>query len=150
MNAQRIDAEISLVKYYPNDKAALPWYQDSELCRQVDNRDEVYDLPRLRRMYRYLNRNGRLFYIKYKNRLCGDVCLKNDGEICIVIAKTYQNQHIGRRVIGEIIALAKQEGMKMVYAEIYAFNHQSRKMFESAGFRETAEERYTLSLESIG
>lgn len=150
MIARRIDEEISLVKYYPNDKAALPWYQDSELCRQVDNREEVYDLPRLKRMYRYLNQNGRLFYIKYKNRLCGDVCLKNDGEICIVIAKKYQNRHIGRRVIGDIVALAKEEGMKTVCAEIFAFNRQSQRMFESVGFQKTAEERYTLSLESIG
>ena len=106
-----IDTEITLVKYYPNYKTALRLYQDPELCKQVDNRDTVYDLSLLKGMYRYLNAHGDLFYIKYKNRLCGDVCLQPDGEINIVIAKPYQNRHIGRRVLGGIIALAKEKGI---------------------------------------
>jgi nitrogenase molybdenum-cofactor synthesis protein NifE len=43
---------------------------------------------------------GSLFYIKYRGRLCGDVCLHPDGEINIVVAKSFQNKHIGGRVIG--------------------------------------------------
>lgn len=146
MNARRVDEEIALVRYYPNYKAALPWYQDPVLCKQVDNRDEGYDLPLLKRMYQYLNRNGQLFYIKYKNRLCGDVCLKQDGELCIVVAPAFQNQHIGRRVIREMLALAKESGLSRVYATIYAFNHQSQRMFESVGFQKTDTETYTMEL----
>lgn len=71
MDARIVDDEIKLVKYYPNYQTAFAWYQDPVLCKQVDDRDEVYDLPLLKRMYQYLNRNGQLFYIKYKNRLCG-------------------------------------------------------------------------------
>ena len=97
-------------------------------------------------MYRYLNTHGELFYIKYKNRLCGDVCLQPDGEINIVIAKPYQNRHIGRRVLGGIIALAKEKGMTQLKAEIYSFNTQSRRMFETMGFRNVADERYVLDL----
>ena len=89
MNSRVINEDIQLVPYYPNYKTALKWYQDPELCRQVDNRDQVYDLDLLKRMYRYLNTHGDLFYIKYKNRLCGDVCLQPDGEVNIVIAKTF-------------------------------------------------------------
>lgn len=106
MKKRMVDEEISLIRYYNNYKAALPWYQDPTLCKQVDNREHVYDLPLLKSMYQYLNKNGQLFYIKYKNRLCGDVCLKDDGEICIVVATPFQNKHIGRRVIREIISLA--------------------------------------------
>ena len=69
MYTRRVDEEISLVKYYPNYAKALEWYQDPEVCKQVDNRDEVYDLKLLKRMYRYLDRKGWLFYIKYRNRL---------------------------------------------------------------------------------
>ena len=126
-----IDTEITLVKYYPNYKTALRWYQDPELCKQVDNRDTIYDRNLLKGMYRYLNTHGELFYIKYKNRLCGDVCLQPDGEINIVIAKPYQNRHIGRRVLGGIIALAKEKGMTQLKAEIYSFNTQSRRMLKS-------------------
>ena len=46
-----VDGEIVLVRYYPNYKTALAWYQDPELCKQVDNRDSAYDLELLKRMY---------------------------------------------------------------------------------------------------
>ena len=116
------------------------------MCKQVDNRDTVYDLPLLKGMYKYLNRHGELFYIKYKNRLCGDVCLQPSGEVNIVIAKPFQNKHIGRRVMKEIIQLAKQLQIPQLHAEIYAFNTQSQKMFESIGFVKVDEEQYVLNL----
>lgn len=146
MKNRIVDEEIVLVRYYPNYKTALAWYQDPELCKQVDNRDTVYDLPLLKGMYKYLNRHGELFYIKYKNRLCGDVCLQPSGEVNIVIAKPFQNKHIGRRVIKEIILLAKQLQIPQLHAEIYAFNIQSQKMFESIGFVKMDEEQYVLNL----
>lgn len=146
MRGRIIDEEIQLIKYYPNYKTALEWYQDLEVCKQVDNRDTVYDLPLLKRMYNYLNQHGDLFYIKYKNRLCGDVCLQPDGEVNIVVAKPFQNKHIGRRVMSGIIQLAKEKGMQELHAEIYSFNKQSRKMFESMGFEQVDEEEYRLVL----
>lgn len=146
MKNRVVDGEIQLVRYYPNYKTALAWYQDPELCRQVDNRDSVYDLEQLKAMYKYLNAKGDLFYIKYRNRLCGDVCLQPDGEINIVVAKSFQNKHIGRRVIAEIIRLADEKGIGELHAVIYSFNHQSRRMFESVGFRQTEEETYRLTL----
>ena len=62
MISRENDKEVKLVKYYPNYKTALEWYQDLELCKQVDNRDTVYDLPLLKGMYNYLNQHGELFY----------------------------------------------------------------------------------------
>ena len=141
-----IDSEIKLVKYYPNYEEAMTWYQDPQLCKQVDDRDSVYDLDLLKAMYQYLDQKGDLFYIRYQNCLCGDVCLQSDGEINIVVARPFQNKHIGRRVIGKIIELAKEKEMQELYAVIYSFNTQSQKMFESVGFRKTGEERYTLHL----
>lgn len=146
MKSRIVDGEIKLVGYYPNYRTALVWYQDAELCKQVDNRETVYDLDLLKRMYRYLGKRGDLFYIKYKNRLCGDVCLQFDGEVNIVIAKPFQNKHIGRRVMHEIILLAKEKGILELHAEIYAFNRQSQAMFQSVGFVKTGDERYTFRL----
>ena len=143
---RRINHEIVLVRYYPNPRAALPWYQDAQLCKQVDNMDGVYDLALLRRMYNYLNRHGDLFYIKYKGRLCGDVCLQTDGEVNIVIAGPYQNRHIGRRVVGEIIHLAREKNIPRLHAQIYAFNTQSRRMFLHCGFTQTDTEHYVLDV----
>lgn len=144
MKYRVVDNEIKLVEYYPNYQTTLKWYQDKDLCKQVDNRDEGYDLPLLKAMYKYLNTHGDLFYIKYKNRLCGDVCLQPSGEVNIVISKEFQNKHIGRRVINSIISLAKEKGMKKLNAEIYSFNIQSRKMFESIGFKRIDNEHYVF------
>jgi RimJ/RimL family protein N-acetyltransferase len=148
MVSRIVDQQIRLVKYYPNYKTTISWYQDPDVCKQVDNRDSVYDLETLKAMYRFLDRHGDLFYIKFENRLCGDVCLRTDGEVCIVVAKPYQNRRIGRRVMGEILKLAREKGMEKVYATIYSFNAQSRRMFESMGFQQTAAERYEYVLEN--
>jgi len=142
-----VDSEIRLVRYYPNYAAALPWYQDPLLCKQVDNRDTVYDLARLKAMYKYLNVHGELYYIKHKNRLCGDVCLQPSGEINIVIAAPWQNKHIGRRVIGEIIHMAQEKGMPALHAVIYPFNTQSQAMFRSMGFQRAQGDTYVLALQ---
>ena len=149
MLSRTVDKEIELIKYYPNYKTALVWYQDLELCKQVDNRDTVYDLALLKAMYKYLNQNSDLFYIKYKNRLCGDVCLQPDGEINIVVSKPFQNKHIGRRVIREIIQLAKEKNISEVYAEIYSFNTQSQRMFESIGFQRVEEEKFIFVIDKL-
>ena len=146
MKNRIVDDEIVLVRYYPNYKTTLAWYQDLDLCKQVDNRDTAYDLELLKRMYNYLNKHGDLFYIKYKNRLCGDVCLQPSGEVNIVIAKPFQNKHIGRRVVNEIIQLAREKNMHELQAEIYIFNTQSQKMFQSVGFKKIEDERYILTL----
>ncbi len=146
MTTITIDSDIKLVKYYPNYQEALIWYQDPQLCKQVDNRDTVYDLDLLKAMYQYLDQKGDLFYIQYQNSLCGDVCLQPDGELNIVVAKPFQNQHIGRRVIGKIIELAKEKEMQELHAVIYSFNSQSQKMFESVGFRKVGTDRYILPL----
>ncbi len=139
-----VDEEIILVKYYPNYKTTLAWYRDLDLCKQVDNRDAVYDLDLLKCMYKYLDKHGDLFYIKYKNRLCGDVCLQPSGEVNIVIAKPFQNKHIGRRVIKELVRLAKEKHIPKLHAQIYDFNTQSQKMFQSIGFSKVADEQYEL------
>jgi len=36
------DEEVTLVKYYPNYKTTLEWYQDLDVCKQVD--EEKYRL----------------------------------------------------------------------------------------------------------
>ena len=37
MEKRIVNEEIALIPYYPNYDAALEWYQDPELCRQVDS-----------------------------------------------------------------------------------------------------------------
>ena len=146
-----IDSALSLVKYYPNYKRTLPWYQDLQICKQVDNRDSPYDRKLLSRMYRYLVKAGECYYIKFRengrSRLIGDITLY-DGKIAIVICKEYQNRHLGRKAVAAVINRARQIGWTSVEAEIYSFNQQSRKMFTSVGFQQIAPERYRLLLQN--
>jgi cytidine deaminase len=141
-----IDDEIRLIPYYRNDEVSLPWYQDLDVCRQVDNRSEPYDVELLHRMYDYLSAQGACYYIEYKGVLVGDVSMQDSGEVAIVVCKEYQNQHIGRRCIMDMIMLAKEKEMPSVKANIYEFNTQSQRMFEKVGFQKVADEWYEYKL----
>ena len=142
MTERIIDKEIKLVPYYKNDEVSLPWYQDLDVCKQVDNRDEPYDLELLHCMYDYLSSNGDCYYIEYEGKLVGDVSLRDNGEIAIVVCKEYQNRHIGRRCVLDMLKLAKEKEMNKVKANIYSFNKQTQTMFQSIGFVKTEEEWY--------
>ncbi len=67
--------------------------------------------------------------IEYEGKLVGDVSLRDNGEIAIVVCKEYQNRHIGRRCVLEMLKLTKEKGMVKVKANIYSFNKQSQTMF---------------------
>lgn len=54
--------------------------------------------------------------------------MRDNGEIAIVVCKEYQNQHIGRRCVLNMLKLAKEKGMNKVKANIYSFNKQSQIM----------------------
>lgn len=136
------NSSVSLIPYYPNYKTALAWYQDLQLCKQVDNIEYVYSLERLKAMYHYLDTHGECYYIQYGGILVGDVTLQDSGELSIVICREYQNRHIGRECIQKMIERAREKGMHAVKANVYSFNTQSQKMFQSLGFQKVAEEQY--------
>ena len=146
MKERIVDEELRLLPYYRNDEASLPWYQDPDVCKQADNRDTPYDVELLHRMYDYLCAHGNCYYIEYRGTLVGDASLRDSGEIAIVVCREYQNRHIGRRCVQELLKLAKEQGMAQVTANIYAFNAQSQRMFRALGFEQTAAEWYAYQL----
>lgn len=143
-----VDGEITLVPYDPSGQAeALAWYQDRELCRQVDNIDRVYTREVLNAMYTFLHTHGECWFIRFNGVLVGDVSLREkDNEIAVVICREYQNRQIGRRCIREMLRRAEEKGETYVTARIYSFNTQSQRAFRSAGFRKIAEEEYRYDL----
>lgn len=141
-----VDKEIRLVPYYRNDDVSLKWYQDPDVCRQVDNIDHVYDIELLHKMYDFLVSNGECWYIEYRGRLVGDISLRNNAEVAIVISKEYQNMHIGRRCVLNLLRLAEEKGMSQVRANIYSFNEQSRAMFRSVGFSQESDEWFVYDI----
>ena len=59
----------------------------------------------------------------------------------------YQNLHIGRRCIANMIRLAKENGMRAVKANIYALNVQSQRSFQADGFRQVSDEWFEYRIE---
>lgn len=148
MTERIINEEIKLIPYYRNDEVSLAWYQDLDVCKQVDNRDEPYDIDLLHAMYDFLSSHGDCYYIEYRGELVGDVSLRDNAEVAIVVCKEYQNRHIGRLCVEEMLKLAKEKGMETVRANVYSFNSQSQHMFESVGFVKTDEEWYEYKVMS--
>jgi RimJ/RimL family protein N-acetyltransferase len=99
-------------------------------------------------MYTYLSTHGECYYIHYRGELVGDVSLRDNAEISIVVCKEYQNLHIGRRCVLAMLALAKEKGLKEVKANIYSFNTQSQKAFEAVGFHRVSDEWYSYQIDA--
>ncbi len=146
-----IDDSLSLVKYYDNYDVSLTWYQNTTICKQVDNVDTAYTLEKLRKMYHYLNGNGECYYIKIyednKEKLIGDISLYN-GEIAIIICEEYQNKGIGKKAIQKILLRAKNIGIQEVKAHIYDFNEQSKKTFVKLGFKPISDHWYRYAIKN--
>lgn len=136
---RRVDDEIALVDYYPAYDTALAWYQDPQLCRQVDNLDGVYSLEKLKAMYTYLTTHGECYYIEYNGKLVGDT-------VCLAVCREYQNRHIGRRCVQALAELAAEKGRTRLRARICPFNKQSQAMFRAAGFTCAGDDWYLLPL----
>lgn len=146
MKTRAVNSEITLIPYFPNEEVTFAWYQDRDVCKQVDDLDGTYSMERLKAMYSYLDAHGDCYYISYRGKLVGDVTLRDNYEIAIVICKEYQNRHIGRTVVRDMVALAKEKGYPVVKANIYSFNTQSRAMFRKLGFAQTGEEWFEMKL----
>ncbi len=146
MRERIIEDSLKLIPYYPNFDVTFLWYQDLELCKQVDNIDYAYTRERLEAMYHYLSTHGECYYIQYRGELVGDVSLYNANELAIIICKEYQNKHIGRKCIQEMISRAKEKGLTEVKANIYSFNLQSQMMFKAIGFKQIQEELFELKI----
>ena len=138
--------DINLVKYFSDYKLTLPWYKDKETVKMVDNADTPYDLDQLKRMYDYLNKNGDLFYIGFKNNLVGDCAIFDDNMVAIVVSKEYRGRKIGSKVLEELISYAREKALPYLKEEIYDFNQVSQNLFKSHGFVKIGQEMYKLDL----
>lgn len=138
--------DLYLVRYFPAYKLTLPWYEDKETVKMVDNADAPYDIDKLKLMYEYLNKNGDLFYIANKNKLVGDCAIFDDNMVAIVVSKEYRGRKIGSKVLDRLISYARENGKAYLKAEIFDFNEVSQNLFKSKGFEKIGKEMYKLDL----
>lgn len=146
LNRLLISDDLYLTKYFPAHKISLNRYLDKETVKMVDNSDTVYELDQLNNMYEYLDKNGILFYIVYKNKLIGDCAIFDDKMLAIVIDKKYRGKGIASKVLEFLISYARDMGYENLNAEIYDFNMVSKNLFAKYGFKNTRGNIYSLSL----
>lgn len=146
LNRLLITDDLYLTKYFPAHKISLNWYLDKETVKMVDNSDTVYDLDQLKNMYEYLDKNGDLFYIVYKNKLIGDCAIFDDKMLAIVIDKEYRGKGIASKVLEFLISYARNKGYENLNAEIYEFNKVSKNLFAKHGFKNIGNNIYSLSI----
>ncbi len=146
LNRLLITDDLYLTKYFPAHKISLNWYLDKETVKMVDNSDTVYDLDQLNNMYKYLDKNGDLFYIVYKNKLIGDCAIFDDKMLAIVIDKEYRGKGIASKVLEFLISYARNMGYENLNAEIYEFNMVSKNLFAKHGFKNIGNNIYSLSI----
>ncbi len=101
----QIDDSLRLVPYFLADHhdAALGWYQDVDLVELVDGIRIPYSLEKLNTMYSYLESNGDLFWIEFREKgewfPIGDVTLSQENLPIVIGNPTYQHQGLGRKVL---------------------------------------------------
>jgi len=79
-----------------------------------------------------------------KKKIAGVVRLIADpynetAEFAIVVADPWQNQGLGNKFTDYILEIARQRGIKRVYADFLRDNYLMRHMFEKRGFKITTE-----------
>ncbi len=154
----QIDEKLRLRKFDDNFEFAFIWYQDEQTNYMMDGKRGVYDWDQLSRMYHYLQNKGEVYFIEVTENETyvpiGDVTFWQ-GDMPIVIGKKeYRGRGIGKKVISALVERGKNLGFDYVgVGEIYDWNEQSRRCFESVGFRayEKTEKgsRYRLTFNTL-
>ena len=135
-----IDNTLRLRKFDSIPEEALGWYQDTELVYLVDGVIKPYTREKLENMYRYLDQHGELYIIEAMENgtflPIGDVSLWQEDLPIVIGDPRFRGRGIGRLVIGALIQRGRDLGWDRLYVnEIYRYNVQSRRCFESQGFR---------------
>lgn len=122
----------------------------------VDGPDaEVYDLDKLKVMYRYMSEHGELYLIERLTQDRGWIPIGDAGlqpqMTPIVLSPGHRGQGIGRAVVKALIDRARELGWQSVeVSEIYDYNVASQRTYESLGFMVVGDtehgQRYSLAL----
>lgn len=135
-----IDDTLRLRKFDGCYDFAFSWYQDVQTVYLVDGMREPYTWEKLGRMYRFLERQGELYFIEIREtgvfRPVGDVCFSKEDLPIVIGEEACRGRGLGRKVISALIRRGQALGYDALRVrEIFEYNTASRKCFESLGFR---------------
>lgn len=89
--------------------------------------------------FTFLIRQDTLFLVAQENDeilgYCGVVMVQDEGDITNVsVKKEKQNQGIGNRLVQELIAKTKEQGITRLFLEVRESNQRAIHVYEKAGF----------------
>ena len=102
----------------------LPLSVEEYLARLEHSRDTLFLLAK---------DNSRIVGTATLNRLPRR--MSHRAEICLSVLKAYWHQGIGRRLLGELIAFAGQNGMERLDLQVRCDNIRAIRLYESFGFQ---------------
>jgi len=136
-----IEETLRLRAFDGEFRFAFDWYQDAGTVWLVDGVKVPYTMEKLERMYRYLDKQGELYFIEVQEngtwKPIGDVTFWQADMPIVIGDAAYRGRGIGKLVIGTLIQRGRELGFESLQvSEIYTYNTASRACFESMGFRE--------------
>ena len=137
-----IDDNLWLIKYNGDYEEALIGYQDPYVYQNSEgifDDTKKPDLEYIKGMFKWLNNNGKLYYIQVKDGQdyisIGDVTIKDVNPPITIWYEKYRFIGIGTKVMKTIIKRIKELGYeKITGTTIYKWNLSSQRMYEKLGF----------------
>lgn len=151
----QINEGLRLKKISEDDyHLALPWYQNPRVLYYSEGvTDKVYDIDVIKRMYKFLNGIGELYFIEVLEEgwhAIGDVVLSEDNMPIVIGEDRYCGLGIAKKVIGKLLERARQIGLeKIKIPAIYKYNDRSRNLFVSFGFKKVGENEHEDTYELV-
>ena len=139
-----MEPSIRLVKAYANDMDQLKEYIEA-----LYRHDEAFEaMVHIEEGVRSLLRNENLataYFIRRGDEKVGYVILARyhsveKGGLTIYIDELYvedrlRRQGIGEQILSQIVAIAKEQGAKTLWAQTEPFNEEAQNFFSVRGFR---------------
>ena len=71
------------------------------------------------------------------------------AEFAIVIADAWQGRGIGKRLLGELVDVARRRGLKRLYGDVLGMNRSMLELVRKLGFKLSRHEDPTLTRASL-
>ncbi|OFZ37379.1 MAG: hypothetical protein A2504_16490 [Bdellovibrionales bacterium RIFOXYD12_FULL_39_22] len=119
---------------------ALRWYSDPEVLYFSEASDVPFDKTLTMGMYNYFLKRGEVYIIEVLRGgnwfQVGDAVITQDSIPIVIGEKEFRGKGFGKRVLRMMVNRAKEIGYeKMTVSGIYTYNHRSRHIYETAGFK---------------
>ena len=136
--------KIKFRKILEKDLAILSKWRNDEKIRDFNNQFFLLNLELQKKWFKSIKQNNekKMFLVTIKDKpigVCGIVNIDNynqNGEIAIIIGEQkFRGKGIGKNIIKKLLTIGfKSLKLHRISADVFEFNKNSQKFFESVGF----------------